>query len=107
MHAKDFTQIAEHTLSLIAQTIEEQDPEGLIEVDFDSDMLNLTTSRGIYIINKHSVAQEIWLASPVSGPYHFFYTGGFWQSKSQFDLLEVLAAELKIVFEFKELGNGI
>ncbi len=94
-----FAKLAEHTILLIADTIETEDKNCLIDVDLHGDILILTTDQGIFIINKHSVAQEIWISSPISGPYHFGYIAGRWQSKSSDDLIDILVQELKINFD--------
>ncbi len=91
-----FTKLAEQTISLLADAIELQDRECLIEIDFQGDILTLTTNQGIFVINKHSAAKEIWLSSPISGPHHFYYNIGKWQSKANNDLIFILEQELKI-----------
>ncbi len=94
----EFSALAESTLLFIADTIEAQDPQGRIDVDFHSDILNLTTKEGVFVINKHTAAKEIWLASPRSGPHHFSYVAGTWLSKGNVNLFNVLQAELEITF---------
>ena len=98
MNETEFTLIAKHTLSSIADTIETTDIEGLIDMDFNFDMINLKTADGIFVINKHSAAREIWLASPISGPYHFFYKNEQWQTHGNIKLFDVLSRELKMKF---------
>ena len=98
MQDNEFSTVAQQLLSLIADTIETQDKDGLIDVDLHNDILNLTTDKGIFVINKHSAAKEIWLASPISGPYHFAYMAGTWRSKLNIDLFEILEHELRISF---------
>ena len=98
MNETEFTQLAKQTLSMIADTIEIADVEGHIDMDFDSDMINLKSEHGIFVINKHSAAREIWLASPISGPYHFFYKDKKWQNKDNVYLFDILARELEIKF---------
>ena len=97
----NFTKLAEETIALIADTIENEDRDCLIEVDFQRDILNLATHQGVYVINKHSAAKEIWLSSPVSGPHHFYYNSGKWQSRSKADLFTILEQELDIPFIYK------
>lgn len=81
-------------ISYIADTIEDSDPAGIIDSDHMVDILKFTTPKGEYVLNRHSAAQEVWLASPVSGPYHFYYENGYWVSKNGTKLLEVLNKEL-------------
>lgn len=103
MQDNEFSKVASSILALIADIVETEDKEGLIDVDFLGDILNLTTERGVFVINKHSAAKEIWLASPLSGPYHFCYNGTEWRSKSGRELFDILEQELKINFS-KAIG---
>ncbi|WP_341761779.1 MULTISPECIES: iron donor protein CyaY [unclassified Candidatus Tisiphia] len=96
MDNTEFAKLAEKTISLIADTIEAEDKNCLIDIDFQGDILTLTTNQGVFVINKHSAAKEIWLSSPISGPYHFYYVAGKWKSKSSDDLIVILEQELKI-----------
>ncbi|MCC8399607.1 MAG: iron donor protein CyaY [Rickettsia endosymbiont of Platyusa sonomae] len=105
MDNTEFAKLAEQTISLIAEIIEKEDKDCLIDIDFQGDILTLATNQGIFVINKHSAAKEIWLSSPISGPYHFYYAAGRWQSKSSDELVAILEQELKINFRicFKNL----
>jgi len=96
MNNSEFSRIAETTICYIADKIEEQDQD--IDVDLQSDILNLETSKGIYVINKQSAAKEIWLSSPVSGPYHFFYEQGKWKNRAGLELMNILTTELEVDF---------
>lgn len=98
MDKTQFSVIANRTLCELVDIIETKDIEGSIDVDFLGDIINLTTIKGIFVINKHSAAQEIWLASPVSGPYHFSYINNQWENKTGQKLHEVLKEELNIDF---------
>jgi len=91
----NFETTALKTLSYISDTIEKQDEACVIEIDFLGDILKLFTTKGEYIINKHSAAKQIWLASPISGPYHFSFNGGHWVNKANIDLMSLLSQELK------------
>lgn len=99
MNNTEFSKIAEITIAYIAEKIEEQDKEASIDVDLQGDILNLDTDKGIYVINKQSAAKEIWLSSPVSGPYHFFYEQGKWKNGAGFELMAILTKELNIKFD--------
>lgn len=98
MNNTEFSKIAETTIVYIADKIEEQDKEASIDVDLQGDILNLETGKGVYVINKQSAAKEIWLSSPVSGPYHFFYEQGKWKNRAGLELMDILADELEIDF---------
>lgn len=96
MNDKDFAEEVTRIINFIAATIEENDIDGNIEVDINGDILNLLTKEGTFVINKQSSLKEIWLSSPVSGPYHFAYNGNNWQSKAGDDLFLVLSRDLQI-----------
>ncbi len=101
MHDIEFTKSARQLISFIAETIELEDKECLIDIDFNDDILSLITSEGTFVINKQGVAQEIWLSSPISGPYHFAKKGDRWLSRNNIDLFLLLTEELKIQIEPK------
>jgi iron donor protein CyaY len=96
MNNIQFNQIAKKTLNLIVDAIEESDTEGLIDIDFNNDVLTINTSQGIFVINKQPTTKEIWLASPISGPYHFMMQGDRWHSKNGEELYSLLSKELQI-----------
>lgn len=98
MSDSEFTKLAEKTISLIAEIIEEQDNNYLIDIDFHDDILTLETEDGVFVINKQSAVKEIWLSSPISGPYHFFYENGVWKTKSNILLKGILEQELNMIF---------
>lgn len=90
-----FSIIASQAITYISDQIEEQDSLGIIDVDYLGDILKLITSKGEFVINKHSAAQEIWLASPISGPYHFYYKEEKWVNKHGYELFSLLEQELQ------------
>ncbi len=96
MKDKDFAIEVETIIHKIAETIEDHDLEGKIDVDLNDGILTLVTDYGIFVINKQSAAREIWLSSPVSGPYHFASQGDNWRSRTGAELFEVLSKELQI-----------
>lgn len=85
-------------LDRIVQDIEDQDPEGEIDLDLNDGILTLITQHGTFVINKQSAAKEIWLSSPISGPYHFVYFDDFWRSRNGSELFKILTDELNIKF---------
>jgi CyaY protein len=101
MSADNFSFLASQMISYISDQIEDQDAGGVIEVDYLGDILKLTTSRGEYVINKHSAAKEIWLASPISGPYHFYHYNNKWINKNSIELLSLLEEELNNFVKIK------
>lgn len=96
-----FSNLADQVLLFIADTIESIDQEGLIDVDFHNDIINISTNYGIFVINKHSIAKQIWLASPISGPHHFSYFEDIdkWLTYNNIELFDILNTELQIHFK--------
>lgn len=95
----EFVLESEKIIDKIAETIEDADPGGIIDVDLNGGILTLGTEHGVFVINKQSAAKEIWLSSPISGPYHFAPKGERWISRSGAELFEVLTEELQISME--------
>lgn len=53
-------------------------------------------SHGTYVINKQTPNRQIWLSSPVSGPFRFDYHEGKWvYSRDGHELLQQLQQELQ------------
>jgi len=96
MNDSEFAALAEETIDAIAESIEAQDPEGEIDLDLNDNILTLVTEDGTFVINKQSAAKEIWLSSPITGPYHFIAKDGSWHSRAGDDLFKILSTELKM-----------
>lgn len=111
----DFANLSSGVLSFIVDVIESEDRDVIIDVYNSDDVVSLTTPSGVFVINKHSVMQEIWLASPISGPYHFKYKNrliaefvydscvqlchestidGLWVTRDNLELYDVLSIDL-------------
>jgi len=53
-------------------------------------------SHGAYVINKQTPNRQIWLSSPVTGPFRYDYINGHWvYSRTGQELLSQLQAELQ------------
>ena len=90
-----FSKIADDTISEVVDTIEKYDPVGIAEIEFDSDVVKITIlGKKQYVLNKHSNYRQIWLVSPLSGPYHFGYLQGRWIDKNSVVLADLLTKEL-------------
>jgi CyaY protein len=99
MNDVEFAKEAEKTLNKIADIVESIDTECAIDVDLHDGILTLSTEQGTFVINRQSAAKEIWLSSPVSGPYHFVFKDGRWCSRANNELFELLTKELHLTIE--------
>merc|ERR1719273_2245090 len=62
---------------------------GVLNIDFGS--------KGVFVINKQAPNRELWLSSPISGPYHFQYNrehSKWISSKDGTCLFDVLNSEI-------------
>ena len=70
-----FHAMAAATLMHISDQLEQAyDDEYLDELDYDegAGVLTITTAKGAtFIVSKHGISRQIWLASPISGGLHF------------------------------------
>lgn len=99
MQETQFLKLAKKIILYIGHQIDSQIENHIIELDIlDNDVITIITPSGQYVINKQTPAREIWLASPVSGPYHFCYINGKWETKRGQDLLSLLNTELNNFF---------
>lgn len=99
MDKSDFIKLTNNLLYFIATTIESTDINGLYDVDFHNDIVSIKVTNDEFVINKHLASMQIWLSSPISGPYHFSYIHNQWiDNKKGINLLKLLTDELKINF---------
>jgi len=91
MTPSEFESLADAALERIARVVEESGAEcdcepkgsGVLELEFAD------ASR--IVINRHSAAQEIWVAAK-SGGYHFRFNGSVWvDTRENRELLMVLS----------------
>ncbi len=99
MYANDFHKLASSSLDNLANALDELDSDGIIEVEYQNDIITITTQqKKQFIVNKHSPSNQIWLSSPISGGLHFSYNGTDknWQTVDGKVLEQVLKHDLKI-----------
>ena len=92
MDASQFESLADATLTRLQAAIEEQSG-GDIDAELIGGILTLELESGAkYVINKHGPNQQIWLASPRSGAWHFAWSADeqAWLSTRGGDRLEAL-----------------
>jgi iron donor protein CyaY len=91
----NFSALADNTIFEIIDAIERHDPAGVIQIEMEGEIISfIVPGNKKYVLNKHNNYQEIWLASPLSGPYHFGYLQNQWIDKNKILLSDVLSNEL-------------
>ncbi len=73
-----------------------------LEVDETSEGLSILANSGQYLLNYHSVTDQLWLSSPVSGAHHFHCKGNDWLCTRTNKSLTVLLQQ-----ELNSLGCSI
>ena len=98
MEESEFKNVSSKTLNTLADTIEEADVKGELDVEYQSGMLTITLpTKKQYVINQHVPMRQIWLSSPVSGALHFDYKNGAWKNtRGEEDLEKLVKAEFGI-----------
>jgi CyaY protein len=99
MEYSTFTQLSDKLLSDIIEALESQDCDN-VDLEYTRDFITLNSKIGTFVINKHSISRQIWLSSPISGPYKFFYKEPKWVDKSGKILPNLLEEELNIKLPF-------
>ncbi len=96
MEESEFKKLSNKTLNMLAETIEEADAKGKLDVEYQSGVLTITlASKKQYVINQHVPMRQIWLSSPISGAMHFEYKDGGWKNtRGTQDLEELVRKEL-------------
>lgn len=74
----DFHTISSRSLEELADFFETSWPEADIDLYDDALTVNLPQNRQ-YVINKHGVTRQIWVASPFTGAHHFHFKDGEWR----------------------------
>ncbi len=83
----------------------EQVKDSSLDFDFNEEVLSIDAPEGFFIINRQIFLQEIWLSSPISGPYHFKLEGDTFTTSKGTLLFPLLSKELGISFDSKSFST--
>lgn len=73
----DFYSISTLTLEEVAEFFESSWPQADVDL-LDGTLTVLLPRHQQYVIHKHGVTRQIWVASPFTGAHHFHYKDGRW-----------------------------
>jgi frataxin len=97
MDLSRFSALADETIETIADTVDEAVGDK-VDADLQGGILTMTLPDGAqYVLNKNGPMRQLWLASPVSGAWHFEREeGGGWVStrEPKRALTQILTQEL-------------
>jgi CyaY protein len=86
MQETEFRTLADATLNRVESWLEDNYPDADAEWAADG-VLNIETEDGqTIIVNRHSTAQEIWIAAK-SGGFHYRWDGSDWRDTRDQSLL--------------------
>lgn len=77
----EFTRVAEQSLELIFETVcasgfdSDSAPDDL-DADLSQGVLSINLGSGTYVLNTQTPNRQIWLSSPVSGPWRYAWHPG-------------------------------
>ncbi len=90
----DFHTLSNQTLEEVADFFESSWPNA--DVDLIDGTLTISVPNGQYVINKHGVTHQIWVASPFTGAHHFHYKDQTWVcTRTAKPLKDFLSTELR------------
>eukprot|EP00656_Telonema_subtile_P012827 TRINITY_DN16488_c0_g1_i1.p1 TRINITY_DN16488_c0_g1~~TRINITY_DN16488_c0_g1_i1.p1 ORF type:complete len:156 (+),score=22.45 TRINITY_DN16488_c0_g1_i1:188-655(+) len=98
---QDFHRLADKIIDDLQETLEDSLEEEIDDLDVNAadGVLNVSLGdHGTYVINKQGPNQQIWLSSPVSGPWRYDYDAqaGAWVStRDGHALIQLLTDEIK------------
>lgn len=65
-----------------------------IDLNVTDNIIEIHYGEKIFIINKQYQIEEVWLSSPLSGPYHFKHLNNSWVNRDNINFLELIKKEL-------------
>ena len=66
-----YNDTAERFLIAVGDAVEAGDYSAVRDVAESQGVLTIVTTRGTFVINKQPPLRQLWLSSPISGPWHY------------------------------------
>ncbi len=110
-----YLSIVDSTINQIAHTLEDmadderfndfEDEKGEVDITVNEGVLSVHCgSEGTFIISRQTPTQQLWLSSPVSGPWHYTYnreTASWVCTKGELPFFDRMDEELSKVFQLE------
>lgn len=101
MKDDEFSRLSSIIFDYLINLLDNFEQDDVINFDIEEDLIEINTCLGVFIINKHFTAKQIWLSSPLTGPYHFSYVDNCWKSNKNEELISILEKELNYLKDIK------
>ncbi|WP_202148961.1 frataxin domain-containing protein [Candidatus Sarmatiella mevalonica] len=96
---QELLDVFERILSFVDSTIDD-----CADIEYNNELVGIIDKQErVFIINKHSFANQVWISSPTNGPSHFAYnaaTGEWLNTENGSELFAVLQIELDCIKQF-------
>lgn len=98
-HEADFHASVERFLEALFEQLEDQDDDGVLDIDLQDGVLVVEASGHELAVTRHAPSQQVWLSSPLSGGLHFSPAdhGRDWKLPDGRRLSVVLGEELSMI----------
>lgn len=91
---KDFSEIANDTMLAVLDALDQYDIDDILDASLDAEIIKINSPKGQFVLNKFNSFKQIWLVSPLTGPYRFNYQDGMWIDRNSTNLAVLLTNEL-------------
>lgn len=89
-----FHSLADRWLQHILDIVEDADTNAVVDADIGESGLTLVFPGGkTYLVTKHAINEELWVASPLCGGVHFQQVAGEWRARNGQELCALLTLE--------------
>eukprot|EP01025_Chloroclados_australasicus_P009994 TRINITY_DN1388_c0_g1_i1.p2 TRINITY_DN1388_c0_g1~~TRINITY_DN1388_c0_g1_i1.p2 ORF type:complete len:204 (+),score=4.94 TRINITY_DN1388_c0_g1_i1:46-612(+) len=97
---KQADQVMDDLQERVEVLIDDSNIEGA-DVEYSQGVLTVKLGKfGTYVINKQTPNRQIWMSSPISGPFRYDCDGGRWiYHRDQHDMIKKIEKEFSSIFQ--------
>ncbi len=66
-----FNEAGDHFIAAVQDAIDAREVKGIDDVAMGDGVLSVETAKGTFVLNKQAPMKQLWLSSPLSGPWHY------------------------------------
>jgi frataxin-like iron-binding protein CyaY len=90
----NFYKLVPKLFSDLLDLVDGLNSEKILDIDHQSDTLEITTDLGLYLLNSKKATKQIWMVSPISGPQYFNLEDTKFVDKDGLNIFDVLKDEI-------------